>query len=799
MDNTKKPLTRQGDLAKLPRAPVPLIERPQWCVWRWTQKPDGSWQKPPYQAMQPDQFANVADSSTWAVYEAALDCVETRRADGISYILTESDPFAAIDLDHCRDVSLLSIDAWAQNFLDVGRRSYSEVTPSGEGCRIWGLAGGDKVNRKFTLEIDGKLIAAELFRRANKALTITGLTLNPTIHELTNIDRVIDWGVVWGERRKAAAAAEKVAPTAGNGFGNGCGYNVDEIEQIVRGGAPVGKNRSETFHTIVGHYLGCGWDAEQIFAHLEQFPAGIGGRYLGEGRLRGEIARSANKYDAGTLPSSGVNGWTNGFKAKAPAPASDLLDEEPGEADPEIDDAPPLQRDVDLDEELLEDNPPEQDPRTQNNPAPDPDLDEELDDLDEELEDGLSAQNPNLPTLYCHGDPDERPLKSWLIKYLMPERGFGLLSGQWGTGKTFVLFDVAASLMTGQPFCGETIKRQCGVLLIAAEGAQEVRLRLGAMVREKCGNAKRLPFRWYEAAPLLLQKGSTEKLIAMAKQADASLQAEFGLPLGLVIIDTLGACTGFTKSGEESDPAVGQAIMDVLKAVSLAVDCFVLGVAHFGKDISRGTRGASTREDAGDVVWVCLGEREVSGNAVNTRLAVRKHKGGEQGLEFPFTLRTVEEPEPDEDGDPITTKVVDWLPAGATGGGAPRPPRDPWAEPKRQDQKTAVLRLKRILMEVLADQGVDLPIPPDGPIVRMVDQAIVRAEFYIHTPVDGTPEQKRKARHMQFSRALAWAEERQLIGVEEIDEVTYLRLTRPDPQDHDEEEFDPQSPGEEPE
>ena len=48
---------------------------------------------------------------------------------------------------------------------------------------------------------------------------------------------------------------------------------------------------------------------------------------------------------------------------------------------------------------------------------------------------------------------------------------------------------------------------------------------------------------------------------------------------------------------------------------------------------------------------------------------------------------------------------------------------------------------------------------------------------------------------MQFSRALAWAEERQLIGVEEIDEVTYLRLTRPDPQDHDEEEFDPQSPG----
>jgi hypothetical protein len=54
-----------------------------------------------------------------------------------------------------------------------------------------------------------------------------------------------------------------------------------------------------------------------------------------------------------------------------------------------------------------------------------------------------------------------------------------------------------------------------------------------------------------------------------------------------------------------------------------------------------------------------------------------------------------------------------------------------------------------------------------------------------HTAVEGTPEQKRKARHMQFSRALAWAEDRQLIGVEEINDVTYLRLTHPGPKEDD--------------
>ena len=87
--DSKKPSTCQDNLAKLPRALAPLIERPQWAVWRWTQKPDGTWQKPPFMALQPDQHASTSDPSTWTDYEAALDAVETRRADGITYVLTE--------------------------------------------------------------------------------------------------------------------------------------------------------------------------------------------------------------------------------------------------------------------------------------------------------------------------------------------------------------------------------------------------------------------------------------------------------------------------------------------------------------------------------------------------------------------------------------------------------------------------------------------------------------------------------------------------------------------------------------
>ena len=769
MSSNSKPITQQRDLAKLPRALAPLLERPQWAVWRWTQKPDGTWQKPPFMATQPDRHASTSDPSTWSSYETALAAVRARQADGISYILTEDDSFAAIDLDHCRCLETHSIDIWAQLFLERGRNTYTEVTPSGTGCRIWGLANGGPLHKKFTLKAGPrefepeKIIFAELFRCTRKALTITGYRLN-TVRELTNIDRVFDWAVIWGERRKAEAAAAEEAVRAtngGNGFNSdGCVYSIDQIEHFVREGAPPEANRSELFHTIIGHYLGCGWDQEKIFEHLQQFPDGIGGRYLSENRLRGEISRSAGKYGAVELPWSGESGWTDGGgqQAKAaPAPQPEPVQPPPPPPPP----------------------PPAPDPELENNELDDPELVDELED-DEKDE----PEQFDLPQLFVHGSPDPRPLTTWLVKHILPARGHGLLSGQWGTAKTFTAIDLAAAVATGQPFLGRVIKRQSGVLFIAAEGANQVRLRFDAVWKEKCGDGKeRAPFCWYEVAPTLLQKGSAEKLIAMARQAEPVLMEQYGLPLGLIIIDTLAACAGYRRSGDENDNAVGQALMNVLRTVAQEIDCFVLGVDHFGKDMEAGTRGAAAKESSADSVLVCLGHKELSGAISNARLAVRKNRGGPQGQEYPFTLRRVEMGQ-DEDGEPETTMVVDWLPSGATA--APSAPDDPWAKPKRQDQRTAALRLKRVLMAILADQGIDLPIAPDGPVVRMVDEKLVRKAFYACTPADGTPEQKGRFRRQRFLAALDWAEQQQLIGAGEVNEVSYLWLARPKSEDQEE-------------
>ena len=59
-----------------------------------------------------------------------------------------------------------------------------------------------------------------------------------------------------------------------------------------------GANRSDMFHAIVGHYVGCGWKAERIFAHLQQHPHGIGERYLRRGSAARGDRTQRRKYAA---------------------------------------------------------------------------------------------------------------------------------------------------------------------------------------------------------------------------------------------------------------------------------------------------------------------------------------------------------------------------------------------------------------------------------------------------------------------------------------------------------------------
>ena len=98
----------------------------------------------------------------------------------------------------------------------------------------------------------------------------------------------------------------------------------------------------------------------------------------------------------------------------------------------------------------------------------------------ETIPDGPDAKNPpapeNAPTpekypLKFHGDPDNSPLKEWLLHQTLPAKGVALLSGQSGSYKTFLAIDLSVAVMTKSRFAHRDVKRQGGVLFIAAEVA----------------------------------------------------------------------------------------------------------------------------------------------------------------------------------------------------------------------------------------------------------------------------------------------------------------------------------------
>jgi hypothetical protein len=94
-----------------------------------------------------------------------------------------------------------------------------------------------------------------------------------------------------------------------------------------------------------------------------------------------------------------------------------------------------------------------------------------------------------------------------------------------------------------------------------------------------------------------------------------------------------------------------------------------------------------------------------------------------------------------------------------------------------------MLLLKRVMMAVLAKEGVDLPSERNGPVVRMVDEEIVREEFYARTAAEGTEDEKQKQRAQRFRRAVGRAEEKRLIDLREIKGTTYLWLLAAQPED----------------
>jgi primase-polymerase (primpol)-like protein len=187
--------------------PAALVAHPPWGTWRsGAGRPGGTRAKVPHDP-RTRRFARVNDLTMWVPFADARAAYERGAYDGVGLLLTGNDLIGA-DLDHCRNPLTCAIAPWAQVIVDA-LRSYTEVTPSGTGLRIFA---------RGRLPCDGcrPRRGLELYQ-ARRFLTVTGWHLagTPTTIEARpaelaalhtrvfsdTVARVVDTGGGWPDAR----------------------------------------------------------------------------------------------------------------------------------------------------------------------------------------------------------------------------------------------------------------------------------------------------------------------------------------------------------------------------------------------------------------------------------------------------------------------------------------------------------------------------------------------------------------------------------------------------------------------
>ena len=245
----------------------------------------------------------------------------------------------------------------------------------------------------------------------------------------------------------------------------------------------------------------------------------------------------------------------------------------------------------------------------------------------------------------------------WIVKGIVPGRGFGAVIGQPGCGKSFLALDLAFTVSVLAFTEGEDSRwfgrrvRPIGVVYIAAEGQTGFVKRIEALLkRYRVDDLGRFPFVLYPTAlDLRNPEGDTGPLCEELKAIGARMQERMGVSLGLIIVDTLNRVLA---GGDENAPEdMGALIRNCPRIQEATNGATVVPVHHMN---AAGTRERGHSSLRGALDFMIEVERGEAGNTWK----VAKQKDEEDGQVFSFTLAS-QVVGLDEDGDAITSCLVE--------------------------------------------------------------------------------------------------------------------------------------------
>lgn len=275
--------------------------------------------------------------------------------------------------------------------------------------------------------------------------------------------------------------------------------------------------------------------------------------------------------------------------------------------------------------------------------------------------DGARAPSPAARKMRRSLSIDELlalPPPSWLVRGRLPSTGFMLLHGEPATGKTFLTLDWCMALARGEDWHGHKTK-QTGVIYVAGEGVAGLGIRMRAYMRM---HGIRPGTRFRVVPQAIDFPNSVDDLLAEIEQ----VEKEAGWNAAVVVLDTVARTTGGLDENSSQMSKYVEAADRLIEQNKL-----VVALGHPGKDTARGFRGWSGMRGAVDV------EIELTVGADGVRTATwKKQKDAEIPRPWSFRLRQVETGERDDEGQPITSCMVEPSDTPATGNPRARPQGD---------------------------------------------------------------------------------------------------------------------------
>lgn len=164
--------------------PDELKQHKQWVTWKAINR-NGKSTKVPFQPN--GKPAKSTDPQTWHSHESVA-------GGQCGFVFSQDDPYVGIDLDGCRDEASGLLDEWAKEVV-LRFGSYTEVSPSGTGVKIFGVSDSFWRNKNKT-ELDGeghggKKPGIEVYD-CGRYFAVTGQHLQK-LTEITNVDSALEW------------------------------------------------------------------------------------------------------------------------------------------------------------------------------------------------------------------------------------------------------------------------------------------------------------------------------------------------------------------------------------------------------------------------------------------------------------------------------------------------------------------------------------------------------------------------------------------------------------------------------